>query len=359
MSKCGQVDDVLGINDARFRRVSIKQVSWGLWLQSCTVGAKGGSVKPKFRLIGIATLAILFGLVANASAVGVKAAVIAGVTKYKNVNSLHYCARDATDLYNKVLWYGVSRFNARLLTDSRATKKGIQSAIKSAAGRVGAGDVFLFFFSGHGTYGPDVAPLEGAEEGGDDEYILPYESAFLAGGGFNYASMIRDDELYDWLLPITLKGAKVLVILDSCYSGGALKAPITFDGKNKGAFVKTVEGAPPRKSPSQGGFVKDLNTPGFIVMTASSDEETAKECQWFQNGVFTHLILGALSGVADDNRAFGSEGNADRAISARELYQGAVTVQNVPYADSSTITEYFEQTPQIYGEDDTILFYLK
>lgn len=314
-------------------------------------------MKRKSTLLGMATLAMLLGLTANAYAVGIKAAVIAGVAKYKNINSLSYCAKDAVDVYNKAMWYGMPKSNIKLLTDSKATKRGIQSAIKSAANKVYAGDVFLFFFSGHGTYGPDVYPFGDAD--GDDEYICPYDSAYLGGGGINYASMIRDDELYDWLLPITLKGAKVLVVLDSCYSGGAIKTTVSFGGKEQEVSIKTLEGTPPRKALSTSGFTKDLNAPGFIVMTASNDNQTSQEWAWFQNGVFTYLLLGALNGVADDSWTIGSIGNDDGAVSANELYYCATNAQNVPYHNSLTITQHFNQTPQIYGGDNTTLFYLK
>jgi uncharacterized caspase-like protein len=322
---------------------------------------KGGSMKFKNKPLGVAVvtfcLALLFGLTANASAAGIKAALIAGVSNYKLANDLNYSAKDAVDFSNKVKWYStVPAGNIRVLSNATATKATIRATIKTLSTLVKSGDVFLFFFSGHGAQGPDVAPFGDLND--NDEYIAPYETSFLSGG-INYASMIRDDELYSWLLPLVTKGAKVLVILDTCYSGGALKAADLSTDK-KGRTIKSINGAAPLKGSSSGGFVKDLNVPGFIVMTASDDTELSAENRWFQNGVFTHLLLRALEGGADDSYVLGSIGNDDEVITARELFHNATVVENVPYETSSTtITEYFEQTPQIYGEDDTPLFYLK
>ncbi|MGC8848996.1 MAG: caspase family protein [Candidatus Bathyarchaeia archaeon] len=95
-----------------------------------------------------------------------------------------------------------------MLVDSEATRSAIQNAITTIASKEDSDDVVLFIFSGHGTYGPDVAPLD--EVDGFDEYICPHD-----------LNNIRDDELTDWLSVLDSK--KIVAIFDSCFSGEFMK----------------------------------------------------------------------------------------------------------------------------------------
>ncbi len=291
----------------------------------------------------------------EAGAAGIKAAVIVGVSNYKYINDLSYCAKDARDVYDRTVRMSNARkSNIKLLTEKNATKSKIKLAIRRLGKKVGYGDVFMFFFSGHGTHGTDISPI--GDLNGDDEYLCPYNTGYYSNGSINYNSMIRDDELYEWLLPITQRGATVLVLLDSCYSGGALKA----GAGSKLANVKVMEGTPAYKSAKSTSFSKDLSGSNFIVMTASDDEELSQEWPWFQNGVFTHLLLRALDGVADDSYVIGSVGNDDYVITANELWHSITVDENDPYHLSSSITNHFDQTPQITGSTNPAdLFYLR
>src|SRR3954464_10825203 len=59
------------------------------------------------------------------------------------------CVNDATAMYYVAKAHGFK--DRRLLTDGDATFERVTAAIRQAAGRLGAGDVFLFSFAGHGT----------------------------------------------------------------------------------------------------------------------------------------------------------------------------------------------------------------
>ncbi|MCE5336903.1 MAG: caspase family protein [Desulfobacteraceae bacterium] len=297
---------------------------------------------------------LAFGTATHCNAAGVYKAVIVGINNYKTVNDLKYSKQDALDIQKLVLEYGVPTGNARLLTETYATKSAIKSALSSWKSYAGPGKVFLFFFSGHGTYGTDLDPVD--ETGGTDEYICPYDSV-----GSNLSTMIRDDELRSWLQPTVDKGAQVLVILDTCFSGGFVKKTVTIGGVEKEAGVKTLEGKAVRSKASKAGgtsFAKDLNLPGYIVMTASDDDEYSYEYGWFQNGVFTYLLKFALSGQADDSWLVGGVGDDSGDISTNELYYGALAFSNKIWPWD--ILAKFNQTPQQYGVGDSwTLFKLK
>ena len=133
----------------------------------------------------------------------------------------------------------------------------------------------LFFFSGHGTTGRDVAPLD--ETGGLDEYLCSY--------GCTTSQYLRDDELSEWLgeLPTT----NIVVILDTRFSGGQIKA--------EAGTVRSLRGAAAGVVRKGDGFSADLarriaprdmdDNPGCVVLTASDDDELSYEFHFLRKGV--------------------------------------------------------------------------
>jgi hypothetical protein len=137
-------------------------------------------------------------------------AVICGIADYQGTsNDLNFCDDDARDVRDALLAFNWNSTNITLLIDNAATKTAIQTAIQSMASVADSDDVCLFFFSGHGTTGTDIAPLD--ETDGFDEYLVTYAY-----------SNIRDDELGDWLA--ALPTDNYVVLLDTCYSGGHVKS---------------------------------------------------------------------------------------------------------------------------------------
>jgi hypothetical protein len=105
--------------------------------------------------------------------------------------------------------------NVITLVDAAATRQGILDALCNhliAGAR--AGDVVVFYFSGHGSRVADREPLD--ESDGYDETLVPYDAR---QGGIGE---IRDDEIQQFL--DRLLTGNVTVILDSCHSGTGAKA---------------------------------------------------------------------------------------------------------------------------------------
>jgi hypothetical protein len=91
-----------------------------------------------------------------------------------------------------------------LLIDRQATIGNLTSAIQTAADRLHKGDLFLVTYAGHGGTMKD---LNGDEPDLIDEAWCLYDGLFL------------DDLLFDLWLQFR-KGVKILLISDSCFSGG-------------------------------------------------------------------------------------------------------------------------------------------
>jgi hypothetical protein len=230
--------------------------------------------------------------------------LIVGVADYPGtVNDLRFTDDDAREIRTALLRYGNwQEANVQLLLDAAATKSAIQAAIGQIGAVADADDVVLFFFSGHGTFGSDVAPLD--EGDGSDEYLCAY--------GSTLTSFIRDDELSDWLgsLPTT----NVVVALDTCHSGGQIKAP--------GGVVRSLPGTPTGMVQRGDGFAADLSprlaprdmddNPGGVVLTAADDDEYSYEFVFLRNGLFSYFLIGGLEQYADRD--------GDGELSAEELF---------------------------------------
>ena len=244
-------------------------------------------------------------------------AVIVGISDYAPAGpggpDLNYCDDDANDMYAVLLSYANwDVANVRRRIDTQATRNNIQAAIQWAAANADVDDVFVFFYSGHGTYGPDLEPFD--ELDGLDEYILPHD--------LNY---IRDDELKIWL--DSVPGRKI-VILDSCFSGGFDKGLDMPDGNT----VKNLSGT--KQVNLIDDFSRDLNGPGYVVLTACDEDELSYESGTIRNGYFTYYVVEGLWGPADIN--------ADDIISAEETFS---------YAAPRTTNAEPLQHPQLYDDD--------
>ena len=200
---------------------------------------------------------------------------------------------DAYDLYKALMsypnWDGA---NIELLVSDAAgtkhdcTRTNIMDGIAWMASVADEDDVCVLFYAGHGGYQTDVAPLD--ESDGYDEYICP------EGGN------ILDDELNDWLSAIP--GYK-LVALDSCFSGGFIRAD--------GMVSRSVPGLP--RAEITDGFAQDFRRAedlcklGFNVHTACDEDESAYGTAALNNGVFTYYLVEGLYGPADSD----SDGDVD------------------------------------------------
>lgn len=233
--------------------------------------------------------------------------VMVGVSDYKYVGNLDYADKDARDmkeaLCNSEKWKDA---DGHVLCNEAATKERIKNSILEYSGKLGPQDTFFFFFSGHGTnqYGK--------------AFIAPHDANIdFWGNGYN---LISESDLRSWLQSLAKDSAnppKVAVVLDSCFSGGAIDE--RGDKSLNSKFIKLKGSDYPFL---KGGFEKEL---GFlknsVILTASDNiNETAVDSLVLKNGAFTYYIVdglgrGAEIGSADINR--------NNKVSMEELYEYA------------------------------------
>jgi hypothetical protein len=221
---------------------------------------------------------------------GANRAVVVGVSAYRVPSfNLSFADDDALDYFNALIqgtnW---SPGEVTVLLNGQATRDAIINAINAVGGSLGSDDKFVFFFSGHGTKGPDLDPLDEAD--GLDEYIVPHDAL-----SNSHANDIRDDEFE--LIITGLPTKNVLVVLDSSFSGGMIKSRFAPAGRVKFIDRGIVSAARMRKP--DGGF-KDLDrAPGVITQTASASNESPLESSSLRNGVFTFYMVEGMLGAAN------------------------------------------------------------
>ncbi|MBI4609582.1 MAG: caspase family protein [Candidatus Rokubacteria bacterium] len=225
-------------------------------------------------------------------------AVVIGVGRYESreVPPLRYTVSDAEALHQMLTGpAGFKQEHVLLLTD-RTEKKPTLRNIKWALGTFLArsakkDDTVVIFFAGHGA--PEV-DQRGVERDGLAKYLVPSD----ADPDDLYSTALPMDELQNIFARI--EAERVVVFLDSCYSGAA--------GGRTFASKKT-----------RAGHVDDLflerltRSKGRAIITASRPAEVSIELPELGHGIFTYYLVQALKGAGDLNR--------DGIVSLQELYE--------------------------------------
>ncbi|MBU1751228.1 MAG: caspase family protein [Chloroflexi bacterium] len=199
-------------------------------------------------------------------------ALVIGVANYQDVWPLPETvlndARDLRALLTAAASCGYAPNKVTQLLDDEATGAGIRAALADLAVRTGPGDTVVVFFSGHGAHNP--AGSEG------QQYILPYDcdSADLpdtAIPGDEMTALLRD-----------IKADRLLMLFDSCHSGGA--------GDPKGMLPQLKGGL------SEGYYAALAQGRGRVVIASSRPDEFSWALPGRRNSLFTHYLLEALRG---------------------------------------------------------------
>jgi uncharacterized caspase-like protein len=269
---------------------------------------------------------------AAAPPVASKVALIIGIADYANMstdatvragapgNDLGYSVSDATDMVMRYEMGGVlntfpgraqqaaaSADQIKVLLDSQATKAAIHAAIINWLDAIeDKNTTVMIYFSGHGMYAPD----DNGDEGDPyDEFIVPYEIEEDNVGNWRADMAIRDDELTEWLS--SLESQHIVIILDSCFSGGMNAAPQ--DTRARGLSWQAQGQRPTAPAAWQDGFAQDVQGPGRVVLMASAETQGSWEFGELGNGVFTYYLLEGL-------RLASADTNGNGWISAEEAF---------------------------------------
>jgi hypothetical protein len=193
-----------------------------------------------------------------------------GINKYENENlNLTYARGDAEAFSDSVSAGSRQMFrNVHTITllDKDASKTSILSALDKIKGTIRKEDVFIFFYAGHGSVvdngfyfiTPEVTGLYQKEKLKDALYVV---------------------ELQEKLKQ--LPALKQVVFVDACHSGSSVEMLAMRGGAEEKALAQLSRSS------------------GIHVMASSESQQQSAEIKSLNHGVFTYVLLQALSGKAD------------------------------------------------------------
>ena len=169
-----------------------------------------------------------------------------------------------------------SENNILLLVNQQATSTALRRALFTYLKKAIEEDLVIFFFSGHGASEPGTA---------DNYYLLTYDAD---------PDDLPATAIPTWDVDMAFKRnikAKRSIILVDAYRTAAI-------GNNKGTRALALDNMSNR-------YLKKLSETGEgrVIFTASQDGQIAVDSRFTKRktGLFTHYLLEALSGVADEN----------------------------------------------------------
>ena len=163
------------------------------------------------RLSGL-TFAALFALLVSPNFALAKIYVLTvGIDTYEHISDLHGAVNDSNDVRDALTNHQDAE--VRQLLNAEATRENFRRQWGEIAAAAGEGDLIVLHFAGHGAQQEAIFPATN---------IRPTSNMILMHGFDESRSgsrqRILDVELAWWLREET--DANILVLLDSCYSGG-------------------------------------------------------------------------------------------------------------------------------------------
>lgn len=250
---------------------------------------------------------------------GRKMGLFVGINEYQDgISRLRSCVNDAVNMQNRLVKnYGFSKSNTTLLTDAQATRQRILAELENYEKLVSGGDLFVFYYSGHGAVFPDAESdnpdeteqfgMQGYFPSGFYDSTLVPVDARKNTSGKRWKNMILDDELNEIFSRFTAKGVQVIFISDSCHSGtlgknlSASQRQFKFVSPKTLGFNledwKTVANRKGRKSNEN--FNKLL-----LVVGSSQDNQFSEAGGSAEMSLFTKVFIAKLDEFATAKKVF-------------------------------------------------------
>jgi len=210
-------------------------------------------------------------------------ALIIGIDKYQNVQSLDYAVNDAKDIQNMLVGkFQFPKDNIRLLINEEATQASILQEFSNITKKAGTNDRVLIFFAGHGK-------TEDLPAGGEIGYLLPVDA-----NDDLYLSSINMDEIKT--LSLRSEAKHILYLIDACYGGiASVGARGGLDVKSTPDYLQKITQDKARQMISAGG----------------RGEEVVEKAEWGHSAFTKNLLSGLRDSKADTD--------SDGIITAQEL----------------------------------------
>jgi len=267
------------------------------------------------------------------------------------VYNLSYTDDDAVSMTSTLEGAGWEDVTLRCLGDGNTgddasvtpSKANLFADIEALAFSIGEDDTVLVYFSGHGTYDDDGTV-----------YFIPYGGIEdTDDAACDYSLCVTADELDAELakLPTT----KVIVILDTCYSGAFVNAGSGIDGLPADFGNWYGDDAQSAISAAFENFgellaanAEERGAPAPIYISAAGAGESSMEESGYDHGIFTYYLLAAAED-ADDN--------GDGYVTTTEAYAYCLAgLENYSSSMSAQMSGY-DYLPHISGGSRDLVLY--
>lgn len=192
-------------------------------------------------------------------------------------------------------------FSVSHLMDNKATKRNVKSALSNLVSTTNNGDLVYLHFSGHGQLFID---LNGDEKESFDQSFVCYDACFspkfkIAGKNYQGQNHFIDDELFPYLDDLKRKVGKtgnVIVVFDTCYSGGADRGGLEDkqEPESDVEWVNDTRGDDVEfdADTSANAYLKTIKTPGqytygygnITIISACESDKKNYECKDKRSG---------------------------------------------------------------------------
>jgi hypothetical protein len=153
-------------------------------------------------------------------------ALLIGINYFKTQYELYGCINDTNSINSFIANYNFQKIC--ILTDNtvkKANHNNILNEFKNLLTNSRAGDVLLFFYSGHGSY---ILDKNNNEKSGNDQVIIPCDF-----------KEIIDDELKSIIQTNLKKDVTLIALFDCCHSGSILDLKYQYmDSLDKNNFTE-------------------------------------------------------------------------------------------------------------------------
>ena len=228
-------------------------------------------------------------------------AIVYGISDYAlfgtGSGDLEFCHVDAEDMASLLYHQG---YEVLLQTDLSATYSQLEADIATVEHEAGAGDLFLFYFSGHGLQSSDI-------RGGESTTADSAQEGILLNEGGDHMVLI-DDDLGKLVERVSCD--RRIVIIDACNSGGfidnELEAdafPPDYTGDENNIFDTIGQSISLYLNFAGGGC--DIPPETALVISASGEQEYSfEQGSPYNHGIFTYYLLEASTEGDSDRDGF-------------------------------------------------------
>jgi hypothetical protein len=291
------------------------------------------------------TIMAIIALAVSLTANGAQHALLIGISDYPGIRSLEGPLNDV-ELMDAILheYWNFNQPNIIKLTNEQATKRNINSAIKSLAKNGKQGDQILIYFSGHGTSAADVTlPVTLPRKTGA---LIPHDIADVRDEkDLLERLLIGKRDIRPLLRQFDEAGMHVLMVIDACYSGNVVRNRMNKDALPT-RFIRFDDMIPfkrPKKTlGTRRKFTAEEPFPykNVVSLSAAQEYEIAQDIPQTKlsqyptidgkpHGAFTDSLARVLSGQVD------ADSNKNKIIEMGEVY---IAVKNLMYSRNLSST---------------------